>query len=92
MPLRQVIVNTHSPTLVSEALKIDNQECSVWFSRMVKKKVQLSNAQKVFLRSTKVFPVIRQNTTLFDVDDTESKVTEYDVRQYLDSVERIDEF
>jgi predicted ATPase len=92
MPLRQVIVNTHSPTLVSEALRIDNQECSVWFSRMVKKKVQLSNSQKVFLRSTKVFPVIRQNTTLFDVDDTESKVTEYDVRQYLDSVERIDEF
>jgi predicted ATPase len=57
MPLRQVIVNTHSPLLVREMLNIKNTNTSsVWLSKMVTLVTEI-NGKKLKIKSTQILPV-----------------------------------
>ncbi|TRX42278.1 AAA family ATPase [Flavobacterium restrictum] len=61
IPLRQVIVNTHSPVLVGnmEVWKYD-KNVSIWYAQM-RTSVADSNGFRLKLNSTKISPVIKDN-------------------------------
>ncbi len=63
MPLRQVIVNTHSPVLVGnmETWKKDTN-VSIWYAQMRNSIVNLKGS-RLKLNSTKISPVIKDNST-----------------------------
>jgi len=62
IPLRQVIVNTHSPVLVGnmETWKKDSN-VSIWYAQMRNSIVEL-NGKRLKLNSTKISPVIKDNS------------------------------
>jgi hypothetical protein len=63
VPLRQVIVNTHSPVLVGnmETWKNDTN-VSIWYAQMRNSVIDLSG-NRLKLNSTKISPVIKDNST-----------------------------
>lgn len=63
IPLRQVIVNTHSPVLVGnmEAWK-NNNNVSIWYAQMRNTIVDVNN-QRLKLNTTKISPVLKDNST-----------------------------
>ncbi|MFN3757240.1 MAG: AAA family ATPase [Flavobacterium sp.] len=62
IPLRQVIVNTHSPVLVGnmETWKNDTN-VSIWYAQMRNSIIDL-NGNRLKLNSTKISPVIKDNS------------------------------
>jgi len=62
IPLRQVIVNTHSPVLVGnmETWKNDSN-VSIWYAQMRNSIIDLNGA-RLKLNSTKISPVIKDNS------------------------------
>lgn len=86
-PLRQIIINTHSPTLVNSVLKLEKDEkTSIWFSRLVSKKV-IHNQHSYMIHATKILPVeanIQKNLNLFETSNEEKKITLTEVKQYLE--------
>ncbi|KFL33894.1 MULTISPECIES: ATP-binding protein [unclassified Sulfurospirillum] len=88
MPLRQVLVNTHSPVLVGEVFQLkEKKNISVWFSRLITKITKKSGVMKK-LHVTKIFSVDPSSQgTLFqnnvaDNNVTE-KITQADLKNYL---------
>lgn len=63
MPLRQVIVNTHSPVLVGnmETWK-NNNNVSIWYAQMRNTIVDINN-QRLKLNATKISPVLKDNSS-----------------------------
>jgi predicted ATPase len=94
-PLRQVIINTHSPTLVNSVLKLKNiKKNSVWFSKLISKKVEVDN-KKFMTRATKILPVVpnqQKELDLFDVSKEEQKITSSEVKKYLVDFQSNEEF
>ncbi|MGC9350481.1 MAG: AAA family ATPase [Sulfurovum sp.] len=84
-PLRQVIINTHSPTLVSNTIKLQNsKKVSIWFSRLVSKKITSQNKPKM-IKVTKMLPVIpNQQKNLFKSSKEEQRLTLTEVKKYLE--------
>lgn len=93
-PLRQVLVNTHSPTLISNVLKLNNKtKNSIWFSRLVSKKVSYNN-KNYFMHITKMLPVItnqQKDLKLYNTIPEEKKLTLTEVKRYLQGFD-IDEY
>lgn len=60
LPLKQVIVNTHSSVLIKEFWENFNNDNnkSLWFSKMITK-IDLYNGQKIKFESTKLSPIDR---------------------------------
>ena len=91
MPLRQVIVNTHSPSLVGEIIQWrDDITVGVWLSRLNSLITEkYGNKQK--LKVSKMSPVIKDKSpkqlSFFDVSEPEIKVTLREVIDYLQSVD-----
>jgi AAA15 family ATPase/GTPase len=86
MPLRQIIINTHSPVLVGDifAWKNDNN-VSIWFAQMRPKILDIkSKRSQVFI--TKILPVIKDNGQLsfFEISEQDKKMTLSAVKEYLE--------
>ena len=84
-PLRQVIINTHSPTLVSNAINLNKlNKVSIWFSRLISKKISYKDISKI-IKVTKMLPVIAyQQKNLINSSEEEQKLTLTEVKKYLE--------
>lgn len=85
MPLRQVIVNTHSPVLVSQLINWqDDKNVSIWFSQLTTL-ISTIEEKRIKMKITKFHPVIKEDKkqlTLF-VSENEAKLTLSEVVEYL---------
>lgn len=62
MPLRQVIVNTHSPVLVGNMLQWKNdRNVSIWYAQM-RTSISEINDKRIKINITKVNPVIKETS------------------------------
>lgn len=86
LPLRQVLVNTHSPVLVGEVFGLSkNQLVRVWFSRLVTKVITIKDKKRKF-HTTKTLPVTPSlQLKLFETSEEEMKLTLAELKLYLQS-------
>jgi predicted ATPase len=85
MPLRQVIVNTHSPVLVGELIKWqDDKNVSIWLSQ-INTLISDINGNRIKAKITKIIPVIKENNKQLALPFTEQecKLTLREVIKYL---------
>jgi predicted ATPase len=88
MSLRQVIVNTHSPVLVSELIQWqEDKNVSIWLSQINTLVTQI-DSKKIKLKISKIIPVAKeiekQLTLELDyISDRELKLTLIEVMKYL---------
>ena len=85
MPLRQVIVNTHSPVLVSQLINWqDDENVSIWLSQLTTI-ISTIEGKRIKMKSSNFHPVIKENKkqlTLF-FSENEAKLTLSEVVEYL---------
>lgn len=88
--LRQVIVNTHSPVLVSQLLQWQSDSnVSVWLSRL-NTLVSDIDGKRIKTKITKMSPVVKEFHTqmpLFAISESERRLTLGEVIQYLGSAD-----
>ncbi len=81
IPLRQIIINTHSPVLVGNLLKNQELDCNVLYATLFSK---VDPQKKQALRFTKMIPVTAQSSLDFgDITEQEQKITLSEVQKYL---------
>ena len=93
MPLRQMIINTHSPKLVGELMKRNSDNrMSIWFSKMNTLLFDLNYTRKK-INITKLIPVtdsanaqLSMDFPELNINPSESKLTMSQVKQYLETV------
>jgi predicted ATPase len=90
-PLRQVIINTHSPVLVSKLLRWGHDDnVSIWLSR-VSTFISNENGTKRKLQISRMSPVLKKakQLSLFqeEIDENELKLTLSEVREYLETAD-----
>lgn len=89
-PLRQVIVNTHSPVLVGNMMKWkEDKNVSIWYAQM-RTSILNINQNRMKVNSTKINRVIKDDTTsqlniVFSEQDR--KLTKAIVKDYLQTAE-----
>ncbi len=89
-PLRQVIVNTHSPVLVGNMMKWQNDtNVSIWYSQMRNTITEINNT-RLKISTTKISRVIKDNSLqqlhlVFSEQDR--KLTLAIVNDYLQTAE-----
>ena len=85
MPLRQVILNTHSPVLVSQLINWqDDKNVSIWLSQLTTI-ISTIEGKRIKMKSSNFHPVIKENKkqlTLF-FSENEAKLTLSEVVEYL---------
>lgn len=81
-PLRQVIVNTHSPILINELLQwSDNKNVSIWLSKMTTDIIDF-NGRRVKMRATKMSRVSKnKQKSLFWKEENPRTIS--DLEDYL---------
>lgn len=90
IPLRQVIVNTHSPVLVGNMLKWkDDRNVSIWYAQM---RTSISNVNNIRLKvnSTKISRVIKDDKLQqlsLNFSEQDKKLTLAVVKEYLQTAE-----
>jgi predicted ATP-dependent endonuclease of OLD family len=88
MPLRQVIVNTHSPVLVSQLINWqDDKNVSIWLSQLTTL-ISTIEEKRIKMKSSNFHPVIKEDQkrlTLFSSfsEENEVKLTLSEVVEYL---------
>ncbi len=89
-PLRQVIVNTHSPVLVGKMIRWQGDtNVTVWFSRLHTLVTEIEN-RKIKLKITKMTPVQKETTgqlSFFRISESERKLTLSDAIRYLETAD-----
>lgn len=89
LPLRQVIINTHSPLLIKEIAKSDElRDVSLYFSRLVK----IVNSEKgLSYRVTRLSPVVIENTRriLFGSMPAEEAVSHHELNEFLNVFDNV---
>ncbi|PLK44450.1 AAA family ATPase [Emticicia sp. TH156] len=86
-PLRQVIVNTHSPVLVDQIYKWqDDKNVSIWYAEMVNR-VDEINHKRIALSVTSILPVKKENSIPFQLNlsEQDKKLTLSNVTKYLET-------
>jgi len=89
LPLRQVIVNTHSPILVSEIYHWrNNPNVSIWYAQMRTLITDIDD-HRLKLNITKINPVIKDNAhqLTLEYSDQDKKLTLATVKNYLQSAD-----
>lgn len=92
-PLRQVIVNTHSPVLVSELIQWQGDRfVSVWLSRLDALITTVNKDQKIKIKVTKMSPVVKvreynSQLVLFSISEPERKLTLSEAAKYLQTAD-----
>lgn len=89
-PLRQVIMNTHSPVVVSHIHRWqEDKNTSLWYAQL-KHKVVTVEDQKIGLTVTSILPVVKNNEADLSefpkYSEAEKKYTLYHVKKYLETV------
>lgn len=87
MPLRQVIVNTHSPILVNNIYKWENDSTvSIWYAE-INNRITDINGSRIKIAVTNILPVIKGLEYLLNLTYTESqkKMTLATVKEYLET-------
>lgn len=90
-PLRQVIVNTHSPILVRNVFQWSkDQNVSISYSE-IRNRVTDIDGQRINISATNILPVIKENEHILQLPFTEleRKVTLATVRDYLETTENL---
>ncbi len=89
LPLRQVIVNTHSPILVNEIYHWRNDSnVSIWYAQM-RTSISDIESHRIKLNITKISPVIKENASQLTLaySEQEMKMTLVNVKNYLQSAD-----
>ena len=86
-PLRQVIVNTHSPVLVKQSFQWrSDKNVSVWLSRLNSLITDI-DGRRIKIKTTRMSPVdmgkIQEQLSFFNVSKSERKLTLSEVIDYL---------
>jgi predicted ATPase len=85
--LRQVIVNSHSPVLVTEIFRLDQKIYKVWFSELITQINTLHDKKHKF-QITKMLPIIKGGAqTILEFSDNEKRMTLAKLVSYLQSAE-----
>lgn len=87
-PLRQVIVNTHSPLLINEVLRVESREfVSVWFSQLVTQNFML-NDRRISIQATRILPVdTDKDSRHSSASETEKRISIRQLQEYLQSAD-----
>lgn len=87
IPLRQVIVNSHSPVLVSEIQKWkDDINVSIHFAEMRTRVISTSPDQKIRLNVSKIVPVSKEGQLSLSFSEQDKKLTIQTIKDYLETV------
>lgn len=91
MPLRQIIVNTHSPVLVGKMFELEEQNLlKVWFSELVTQITTVKN-KRLKMYVTKMLSVIppfdSKQRKLDFRDESENKISFQRLLDYLDTAD-----
>lgn len=87
MPLRQVIVNTHSPILVNNIYKWEKDNMvSIWYAEIGNRITDVKN-QRLKISITNIFPVIKDKEYQFNIvfSESQKKMTLSTVKEYLET-------
>ncbi len=76
IPLRQLIVNTHSPVLIADLFKHSDIDCQVFYAMLFSR-----IRKKQSLKLTQMVPVTNQDN---DISEAVRKVTLSEVKRYLE--------
>ncbi len=85
LPLRQVIVNTHSPVLVGNIFEWKNDlNVSIWYAQ-IRTNIFDIGEERLKMNITKISPVIKQgiDQTTIEYSEQEKKLTLATVEEYL---------
>lgn len=90
VPLRQVIINTHSPVLVGNMDSWENDKnVSIWYAQM-RTSISNINKNRLKINSTKISPVIKDNSLLqlsLIFSEQDRKLTLAIVNDYLQTAQ-----
>ncbi|MDI9878423.1 AAA family ATPase [Flectobacillus longus] len=89
LPLRQVIVNTHSPVLVGNMFEWENNpNVSIWYAQM-RTSISDVNGERLKMNITKINRVIRleNGQTTLEFAEKERKLTLSTVKDYLQTAD-----
>ncbi|CDA85731.1 AAA family ATPase [Bacteroides congonensis] len=87
IPLRQVIVNSHSPVLVSETQKWkDDINVSIHFAEMRTRIITTSPEKKMRLNVSKIVPVSKEGQLSLSFSEQDMKLTIQTIKDYLETV------
>ena len=90
IPLRQVIVNTHSPVLVGNMERWkDDKNVSIWYAQM-RTSISDIDGQRMKINSTKINPVLKENSAQqlkIIFSEQERKLTLAIVKDYLQTAQ-----
>lgn len=87
LPLRQVIVNTHSPILVSNIYKWeDDSNVSIWYAE-INNRVTDINKERMNISVTNILPVAKESSYQLNIpfSDAQKKMTLATVKEYLET-------
>ncbi len=83
MPLRQIIVNTHSPVLVGNLKSgIDSKNINIWYAE-IKTSITNLHGKRMKLRTTEISPVSPDPTSQLELSERQRKLTSIEVEKYL---------
>ena len=83
MPLHQVIVNTHSPVLVYQINKWeDDNNVSIWYAEM-RNRITDVKGKRMSLSVTSILPVVKNNQFTIVLSEQDRKLTLANVSRYL---------
>jgi predicted ATPase len=89
MPLRQVIVNTHSPKLIDEVYNKfkHDRNASIQFTRMTNRTIKTNN-KKFNLQISRIIPVeMDYELPLFEISEQDKKISITMLSEYLEQKE-----
>ncbi len=89
LPLRQVLINTHSPLLIKEIVQNENFDSSlIYFSRLVSK---VDATKKISYKITRLSPVKKDNTKRLFLESipAEDSVTHHELTEYLNVFDNV---
>jgi predicted ATPase len=87
MPLRQVIVNTHSPILVNNIYKWEKDNMiSIWYAEIGNRITDVKN-QRLKISITNIFPVIKDKEYQLNMffSESQKKMTLSTIKEYLET-------
>lgn len=87
LPLRQVIVNTHSPILVRHIYNWkEDHNVGVWYAS-IRNRVANIDDKRVRLQVTNIIPVEKENLLPLGFSDSEKKLALNTIEKYLETID-----
>lgn len=87
MPLRQVIVNTHSPVVIGNLFALEREpNVSIWYAKMINLITDIEGKRKKISLS-KLIPVENNPQLKIEFSEPEKKLTSATVKKYLETAD-----